>query len=219
MNKILVVVAHQDDEVLGCGATIARHTSNRDKVQVVFIADGFSSRDINSSRDNSANQAAKVLGCEQPIFFNFPDNQLDMVSLLDIVKKIESIVNDFKPNIVYTHHFGDLNVDHKITHQAVMTACRPQPDFCVREIYSFEVLSASHWQSISMNTFFNPNYFVDITDFLELKLKALECYDDEMRKYPHARSYKALKNLAQFRGSLIGLVSVEAFNVERLLSK
>jgi N-acetylglucosamine malate deacetylase 1 len=219
MNKILVIVAHPDDEVLGCGATIAKHIENNDKVQVVFAADGFSSRkDIrHGDRSLPAHNAASILKCKKPIFLNFPDNQLDAVPLLEIVKEIENIIDYFQPNIIYTHHFGDLNIDHHVVHKAVMTACRPQPGFCVNEIYSFETPSATHWQSQSMSNFFNPNYFIDVSDFMEKKVRALQCYDDEMRNYPHARSYNAINSLAEFRGSIVGVRCAEAFCIERLI--
>jgi LmbE family N-acetylglucosaminyl deacetylase len=217
MRKVLVVVAHPDDEVLGCGATIAKHTKNGDKVQVIFLADGFSSRLNDDNRDKPAKQVAKILNYNQPVFLNFPDNQLDTIPLLEVVKKIEKIVEGFQPDIIYTHNFGDLNIDHQITHKAVMTACRPQPDFCVKEIYSFEVFSATHWQSQSMGDLFNPNYFIDVTDFMEQKMEALKHYDEEMREYPHARSYKAIKYLAIYRGSTVGVKYAEAFVVERLI--
>jgi LmbE family N-acetylglucosaminyl deacetylase len=217
MDKVLVIVSHPDDEVLGCGATIAKYTKNGNEVQVVFIADGFSSRLNDDNRDAVAKQVAEILNCNQPIFLDFPDNQLDTIPLLEIVKKIEKVVDDFQPNIIYTHHFGDLNIDHQITHKAVMTACRPQPNFCVKEIYSFETLSATHWQSSSMKSVFNPNYFIDVNEFMDDKLRALQCYDSEMRDYPHARSYEAVKSLAKFRGSLAGLMAAEAFTIERLI--
>lgn len=217
MNKVLIVVAHPDDEVIGCGATILKHTRNCDKVQSVFLADGFGSRDNDKNRDNSAQKASEILGCEKPIFLNFPDNQLDTIPLLDIVKEIEDIINNFKPNIIYTHHFGDLNIDHQVAHKAVMTACRPQPDFHVKEIYSFETLSATHWQSVSMGSVFNPNYFVEINDFVVKKIKALKCYDAEMRDYPHIRSYEAIEALAKFRGGTVGIKNAEAFFIERLI--
>ena len=137
MNKILILVAHPDDELLGCGATISKHSDNGDKAQIVFLADGFSSRKGDNNRINSAKKVSKILNCKSPIFLNFSDNQLDTIPLLKIVKKIEKVIESFQPNIIYTHHFGDLNIDHQVTHRAVMTACRPQPDFCVKEIYSF----------------------------------------------------------------------------------
>ena len=217
-SKVLIFAAHPDDEVLGCGGTIARHIHNGDKVQVVFLADGFGSRNNGSNRDASAKEASKLLGCETPIFLNFPDNQLDNVILLHIVKKLEEIIGNFLPSIIYTHHYGDLNIDHQVTHRAVMTACRPQPNFSVKEIYTFEIVSATHWQSVSMGGLFSPNYFVDVSDFINKKMDALHCYASEMREYPHARSYEALQNLSKFRGSSIGVRDAEAFCVERLIN-
>lgn len=216
-KKILVVVAHPDDEVLGCGATIAKHIKNGDKVQVVFVADGFGSRESSINRDTSAYKASEILGCEKPLFLNFPDNQLDSIPLLRIVKKVEKSIEDFNPSIVYTHHFGDLNIDHQITHRAVITACRPQTGFHVTEIYSFETLSATHWQSSSMGNVFTPNYFININGFMSKKIEALQCYDDEMRTAPHARSYESVESLAKFRGGLIGVKSAETFFIERLI--
>ena len=217
MDKILVIAAHPDDEVLGCGATIAKHVQEGNKVQVVFLGDGFSSRDDGDNRDNSAESASKVLGCEAPVFLDFPDNQLDTIALLDIVKKIEKVVDDFQPSIIYTHYFGDLNIDHQITHKAVMTACRPQPNFCVKEIYSFETLSATHWQSSSMGNAFSPNCFIDVSDLVDIKMKALQCYDSEMRATPHVRSYKSVEILSKLRGNLVGVENAEAFFLERLV--
>ena len=217
MNKVQVLVAHPDDEVIGCGGTIARHVKNGDTVQVVFLADGFGSRDGGNDRSNPASGAAKFLGCNPPIFLNLPDNQLDTLPLLDIVKKIETIISRFKPDIVYTHNFSDLNIDHQITHRAVMTACRPQPGFSVKELYSFEVLSATHWQSQSMGVAFEPNYFVDISDYIGIKIGALRFYDEEMRDYPHVRSYNSIANLSKFRGNTVGIENAEAFCIERLI--
>lgn len=217
MCLILIIVAHPDDEVLGCGATIAKHIDNGDVVQVIFLSDGFSSRDDDDSRNRNAKMASKVLACKDPVFLNYPDNQLDTVPLLDIVKKIEKHINMLQPKVIYTHFFGDLNIDHQITHKAVMTACRPQPNFCVKEIFSFETLSATHWQSFSMGGVFSPNYFVDTSGFMTVKIEALKCYDVEMRNDPHARSYQAVESLSRFRGSIIGAQDAEAFIVERLI--
>lgn len=217
MSKVLVVVAHPDDEVIGCGGTIARHVKNGETVQVVFLADGFGSRDNGVDRSKQANDAAIFLGCNPPIFLNLPDNQLDTLPLLDIVKKVEKIVSRFRPDIVYTHNFGDLNIDHQISHRAVITACRPQPGFSVKELYSFEVLSATHWQSQSMEAAFVPNYFVNISDYIRLKIRALHIYNEEMRDYPHIRSYNSIENLSKFRGSLVGIENAEAFFIERLI--
>jgi len=186
-------------------------------VKVIFLADGYSSRHDCNNRDSSVVKAFKILGCNNPIFLDLPDNQLDTIPLLKIVQKVEDYIFSLQPDIVYTHHFGDLNIDHQITHKAVITACRPQPGFCVKEIYSFETLSATHWQSQSMGNAFNPNYFVDVSGFMNYKIKALQCYDKEIREYPHARSYEAIKILSKYRGSSIGVKNAEAFYVERLI--
>lgn len=219
MSKILVIAAHPDDEVLGCGASMAKHTAMNDIVQVVFMADGMGSRQENKElvkqRYKASIRALQVLNCSEPRVLGFPDNQLDSVPLLKIVKKLEEVILSFKPCTIYTHHYGDLNIDHQITHRAVMTACRPQPHFGVKEIYSFEVVSSTYWQSQSMGYFFNPNYFIDVSKFIDLKIKALKCYEDEMREAPHARSYEAVRNLATWRGMSVGVQCAEAFCLER----
>ena len=213
-----MVVAHPDDEVLGCGGAILRHTRDGDTAQVVFLADGFESREGDANRNNPAKQASKSLGCRDPIFLEYPDNQLDTIPLLTLVKEIEKIVEMFQPNIVYTHSFFDLNIDHQVTHRAVITACRPQPRFCVKEIYSFEVLSATGWASQSMSNSFSPTYFVAMDETtLKERNKALEYYDTEMRLYPHARSYESVKALSMYRGSVAGVEYAEAFQVERII--
>ena len=221
MRKILVVAAHPDDEVLGCGGAIAKHTSSGDKVDILFMTDGVSSRGDSDSdvreRKESARQAADILGVSSVSFLDFPDNEMDSVPLLETVKAIEDVIFDIKPCVIYTHYSGDLNIDHQLTHRAVLTACRPHPDSFVKEIYSFEVLSSTHWQSYSEGTSFNPNYFLNIGKFIEKKIKALQCYNEEMREYPHARSYKVVKSMAEFRGGVVGLEYSEAFQVERVV--
>ena len=219
---ILVVAAHPDDEVLGCAGIVARHVNDGDKVHMVFMSDGVTSRiSVNheevKERKQAAINASNILGIKRkPIFLGFPDNRMDTVALLDIVQILEKVINEIEPEVVYTHHLGDLNIDHKITHQAVMTACRPQPGFCVREIYSFEVLSSTEW---STNNPFIPNYFVDISDTLELKISAVKAYNSELRTFPHARSIESIKALAKYRGASMGIRAAEAFKVERLISE
>ena len=220
-KKILVVAAHPDDEVLGCGGTMARHASNGDKVHVLFMSAGVGSReniknDEVNERRICAKQASKILGSQSPQFLNFPDNRMDSISLLDVVKSIELVIQEIGPDVVYTHHIGDLNIDHQITHKAVLTACRPQPESSVKEIYSFEVLSSTEW---STNNPFIPNYFVDISDTLELKISAVKAYNSELRTFPHARSIESVKALAKYRGASVGIRAAEAFKVERLISE
>ena len=220
LNNVLVVAAHPDDEILGCGGTIAYHSSRGDTVRVLFITDGISSRDEFTGikrRREACRRACHTVGANIPVFLDFPDNKLDTVPLLEVTKQIEQQIADCPPNIVYTHFAGDLNIDHSIVHRAVITACRPQPGFPVKEIYSFEVPSATGWLPSTAKGQFEPNVLVDISNFLEKKLDALREYDDEMRPFPHSRSYENLEHLARYRGATVGLAAAEGFIAERIL--
>lgn len=222
MSKtVLVVAAHPDDEALGCGGTIARHVSEGDEVYILFMTNGVSARQTSSETDaverNEAAEAARqALGVARYIYNDFPDNQLDTVSMLVITQSIEKIIREVQPNIVYSHHYGDLNIDHRRTHEAVMTACRPQPGFCVKAIYAFEVVSATEWNAPQAARF-TPNYFVDISDYLDTKMKSIEAYSEEMRDEPHARSIYNIIALAKYRGNSVGFNSAEAFELVRKL--
>jgi LmbE family N-acetylglucosaminyl deacetylase len=222
MKNILVIAAHPDDEVLGCGGTINRHVDSGDTVNVLFMSDGVTSRNINGleqdSRNQSAFEACSILGTQEPNFLDYPDNKMDSLALLDIVQAVEGIINNLKPDIIYTHHSGDLNIDHRITHQAVMTACRPQPNFSVKEIYSFEVLSSTEWQTQDKLPFL-PNYFIDIAPFIENKRKALHVYSSEMHAEPHSRSIENVLRLNAVRGNSVGLYYAEAFMVLRKITR
>jgi N-acetylglucosamine malate deacetylase 1 len=214
-NCVLVVAAHTDDEALGCGGTIARHVAEGDTVYAVFMADGVSSRmDANqtvlASRNEAAENARAILGITENFYLGLPDNRMDSIPLIDVVQKLEPIVDRLQPNIVYTHHHGDLNVDHRITHQAVMTACRPLPGSSVRAIYAFEVMSSTEWATPTAEPFL-PNYFVDISEYLSKKNDVFNAYYVEMRKAPHSRSMEHLTNLASHRGQSVGLLAAEAF--------
>jgi N-acetylglucosamine malate deacetylase 1 len=225
-NIILVIVAHPDDEVLGCGASMAKWSNDGNDVHVLIMAEGATSRDKVRDRKKkdkelrhlieSAESAKKIIGIKSVEFFNYPDNRMDSIDLLNIVKSIEEHISKLKPNMVVTHHSSDLNIDHQIINQAVMTACRPMPSQTVRSILSFEVPSATGWNSISTNVF-SPNLFEDISKTINLKIKALNAYSSEMRKWPHARSIEAVDALAKWRGSLVGYKFAEAFFIEREL--
>ncbi|MAM33932.1 MAG: GlcNAc-PI de-N-acetylase [Micavibrio sp.] len=222
VNKILVVAAHPDDEVLGCGGTIARHVSQSDLVKVIFLTDGESARDNFkdtdvSERRQSAVKAREILGIEDIYWADFPDNKMDSVPLIEIVKKIESVIKIFQPSIIYTHHAHDLNIDHRRACQAVITACRPQFNHSVKEIYSFEVLSSTEWQIQSPSHVFCANLIVDISDQIDTKMKAIEAYSQEMREHPHSRSREAIKALASLRGATHGCSFAEAFSVIRII--
>jgi N-acetylglucosamine malate deacetylase 1 len=212
-ERVLVVAAHADDEVLGCGGTMARHADGGDSVDVILLADGVTGRIDNNleNRHVSALKACSILGANEPVFFDYPDQKLDTLSFLDIVQSIEPVIEKLKPTIIYTHHGGDLNLDHRIVHRAVMTALRPIPSGIYKSIYAFEVASSTEWASSAIGDAFRPDHFVGIGTTLDRKIEALSAYDQEMRDFPHSRSYEAVRALAVLRGASVGLSSAEGF--------
>lgn len=219
-NKVLVVAAHPDDEVLGCGGTIAKHIAAGDEVSLLFLTDGVGARGTSQvavdSRQAALDKSAEILGVEQVFQFEFEDNQLDSLPLLNVVQAVESAIAQAQPNIIYTHFAGDLNIDHQVAHRAVMTAARPQSHSCVKEIYCFEVLSSTEWRSVSEVPFV-PNLYVDISDHIETKMAAVDAYSDEMRAAPHSRNVECIKANNLVWGQKTGVHYAEAFVVERLL--
>ena len=200
MSNVLVISAHPDDEILGCGGTLIKHSANGDKVYQLFISDGESSRDIKKSqikklinkRKNNAKKSEVVIGALESYFLDYPDNKLDEIPLLTIVKSIEKIIKEVSPKIIYTHCAHDLNIDHQIVHRAVITACRPLPGQHIKEIYCYEVLSSTEWGLFESQNSFNPNFFVDISKYFKLKQEALKVYKDELKPFPHMRTLKKL---------------------------
>ncbi len=222
MTTVLVVAAHPDDEVLACGGTIARHAAEGDDVHVILVADGTSSRpqaaarrDLIEARSSEAARAAKILRTQPPRMLGFPDQRLDSGSLLDLTQALESVIPDVRPSVVYTHHGADLNLDHRLVFQAVLTACRPVPDSTVTKFYTFETVSSTEWSAHAIGPGFRPSRFVDISGHLDTKLSALAAYASELRDFPHPRSLEAVKALALFRGASAGLRAAEAFEVIR----
>ncbi len=220
-KTVLVIAAHPDDEALGCGGAIARHAAEGDAVHVVFMAEGVGSRNGElaqalNERNRAKALALRILGVSSSHSLDFPDNRMDSLPLLDIVQPLERIVREIRPCTIYTHHRGDLNVDHSVTHQAVMTACRPQPDSTVREILAFEVMSSTEWSGPGP-LIFEPNVFIEITHHWSKKRQALEAYALEMRQIPHSRSIEHLDVLARHRGVCVGVNRAEAFKLIRLI--
>lgn len=226
-KKILVVAAHPDDEVLGVGGTILRHTAEGDTVRILLLAEGLTSRadtrDTAVCREaldalhTNTQRVARALGAECAELCKFPDNRMDSIMLLDVVKPIEHMIDKYHPDVVYTHHGGDVNVDHQRTHEAVVTACRALPGQCVNELYFFETPSSTEWQMMRADRAFLPALYVDVAATLAKKLDVLHLYDSEMRSFPHTRSYEAVEALAHWRGATAGLTAAEAFEVGRVV--
>ncbi len=228
IQTVLVVAAHPDDEVLGCGGTIARHSDDGDQVQVLIVAEGATSRhqhrdrsqvaDELSTLTQAAQKSGSILGAACVELLDLPDNRLDSIDRLDLIKLIEIRIERHQPDVVYVHHAGDVNIDHRRLHEAVVTACRPTPGHSVRRLLSFEVSSSTEWQPSVSAPSFHPNWFVDISTQWERKRQALEAYATEMRPWPHARSIQAIEHLSRWRGSQVGVEVAEAFCLMRNLS-
>ncbi len=225
-ESVLVVAAHPDDEVLGCGGTMARLAEEGHEVRVAILAEGITSRYQEREQADqkqlghlhgNAQQAADKVGAKELVLCKLPDNRLDTIPLLDIVKLVEDLIEKFRPSVIYTHHSGDLNIDHGVVHRAVLTATRPTPGQGVREVYAFEVASSTEWAFHRLEPLFRPNVFVDIGATLETKVAALACYETEARKFPHPRSPEAVRAIAMRWGSVAGFQAAEAFEIVRSL--
>ena len=217
MNKILVICAHPDDETLGLGGTICSHVEQGDKISVLIFTDGESARGKSDSkikmRQKQAKKAAKELGIEKIEFLNYPDQELDIIALKDLSKKIENKITKNSPNIIYTHYWGDVNQDHKRLFEATLVACRPIPNSPIKQILCYETPSSTEWGNSFQNN--HPNVFVNIEKFLDKKIKAIQNYSNEIKPFPHPRSEEAMINRAKFWGSTIGVHYAEAFYMIR----
>lgn len=223
-KNILIICAHPDDEVIGCGGTIAKFSKENHSVTVLILGEGKASRYRRKSKRltreiqllrKESKLAHKYLGVKKTIFYDFPDNKFDCVALLDLVRVIERAVKEFRPTIIFTHHEGDLNIDHQMTHRAVITATRPLKGVPVKEIYTFEVASSTEWNYISGHTSFTPNLFIDITETMEIKLKAMQAYKSELELFPHPRSVEYLRLQSKFYGAGVAMPFCERFMIIR----
>lgn len=224
MKNVLTIAAHPDDEILGAGATIRRFTSKGVIANAIILGEGLTSRKAKPSDTlpkeletlrGCTLDAAKIIGYTQVEFFNFPDNRFDGVDLLEIIKAVSACIEKYRPDTIFTQHYGDLNIDHARTFQAVLTACRPVQNCPVQEIYCFETPSSTEWNFQYGDASFKPNFFVDVSDTIEQKLDAMSCYTTETAQFPHPRSRKALGAIAQRWGSVVGCAYAEAFELIR----
>lgn len=223
-DKVLVVAAHPDDEVLGCGATIKRFEREGKEIYILLLGEGITSRygnrkdagkrGVNELKKKSL-KVAKCLGAKALFSFDFPDNRFDTVPLLDIVKIVEEIIKNVRPSTILTHHGSDLNIDHVIVHRAVMTATRPMLGCLVKDVLMFEVASSTEWSLGQFKPVFNPNVFYDVTKTIDVKINAMKIYGTELRNFPHPRSKEAIIASATRWGSVAGLKAAEAFELLR----
>lgn len=224
----LVIAAHPDDEVLGCGGTIAKLAGEGEEVHILILGEGITSRytdradaqqsELDALRQD-ARRAAKILGASSVRQVTFPDNQFDTVPLLEIVKTLEDAVEELRPSTVYTQHGGDLNIDHEITFRATLTATRRVEGHPVETVHAYSMPSSTEWAHQSFEPIFRPNFFVDIGQTLETKIQAMSCYESESRPFPHPRSAEVLRAMALVWGSTAGLPAAEPFHTIRAIRR
>ena len=220
-KRILVVAAHPDDEVLGAGGSLLRHSAEGDIISVMFMSDGVTGRDTEyqpdkrayeiQARKNMALEAAKFFNCNDVSFLDLANLRMDQEYLLDLTKKIEKRINDFLPDIVYTHFISDSNLDHGITHKACLAALRPTPDRRVSSLRLFEVCSSTEYSVMASGNDFVPNLYIDVSKYKKNKMELVKCYDFEMRPFPHPRSEEVLNARDIYRGASVGVERAEAF--------
>lgn len=223
-KRILIVAAHPDDEVLGCFGTVARLINEGYEAFTLILGEGKTSRSETRNREEKKEEIALLseeirranatIGIKETYIEAFPDNRFDSVNLLDVVKVVDKYKETVKPDIIFTHYENDLNIDHRVVYNAVLTATRPMADECVKEIYAFEVLSSTEWNF--PNTF-SPDVFFDISETLALKVEAMGHYRSELREYPHPRSLKSIELNAAYWGMRVGRKYVEAFKNVRCI--
>ena len=227
-KKIMIIAAHPDDELLGLGASMHK-LIKEEKVttHVVILGEGITSRsderdairwkDVLEKHHQNMYAAARIIGYHSVKSYDFSDNRFDSHALLDVVKVVEHEKEDFRPDIIFTHHGGDLNIDHQLTFQAVMTATRPMIEECVKAVITFETSSATEWQATCDPRTFTPNLYMEVSEEdLQAKIDAMAAYQFETREFPHPRSSEALRIMAQYRGYTVGKRLAEAFQIVRM---
>jgi len=226
-GRLMVVVAHPDDEVLGCGATVHRLVQRGWQAHLVIFSAGIGGRytfgdhsdEVSGAQAELAAQtrkAAALIGYSGIDCFDFPDNRMDTVGRMDLSQALRPIIEREAPHLILTHHPGDYNWDHGATFDAVMMAARRNPpDVSPLEIRTFEVLSSTErgWQEPARQ--FSPNHYVNVARSIDAKKTAMTYYQSEYRPYPHPRSIEAIEYLARKRGNEVGLHYAEAFHIVR----
>ena len=216
--RILVIAAHPDDETLGCGGTIAKFVDEGHLVQIKLLSEGRTAEIFDCTK-----QAIKVLGADLLPRSSFPDNMFDSVPLLKIIERIESTLRSFPPDVVFTHHIGDLNIDHSLTAKATLTALRPGCFPSVKKVFAYEVPSSTEWSAYQIEPCFRPNVYVKLIspfsshkpNFIRKKIEAFSKYTSEIKLFPHPRSDNGILARAQYWGTVFGTRKAEAFQLIR----
>lgn len=222
-NKVLVIAAHPDDEVYGMGGTIRKLSSKGNEVHVLIVTDGCTAQykddpnlnEILDRKKQEAKEANLLLGVKEVHFGQLSDMRLDTIAHIEVNAVIEKVVNNIQPDKVYTHFWGDVNLDHQCVYKSTLVAVRPTPQQSVKELYCYNVPSSTEWSPQTSNTTFMPNVYVDINNYSAVKYKAIGIYQTEIREYPHPRSIKYVEKLDVVAGLKCGLGAAEEFMLIR----
>jgi len=216
--KILVIAPHPDDEVLGCGGTIVKHTSRGDEVYLCIVTKTYTpewSEDEAKERREEVLRVNKILGIKKTYFLDLPTVKLDTIPQKELNDLISQVINEVQPEVVYIPHQGDANKDHRLVFEAAMVATRPIPDSATKKVLCYETLSETEWAAPFEESAFIPNVWIDISGVLATKLKAMSAYKSELKEFPHPRSLEAISALAKMRGATVGVEAAEAFMLVR----
>lgn len=219
MKRILVIAAHPDDEVYGMGGTMAKLSAQGHEVHVLIVTDGCTAQyagrpdlpELIKTKQAEAREANRLLGVKEVHFGAFPDMRLDTVPHVEVNRLIEETVDAVRPEAVYTHFYGDVNLDHQMVYRSTLVAVRPVPGQCVRELYCYRVPSSTEWSPQLAQTAFLPNVMEETVDYAEAKERALLAYQTEARPYPHPRSARYVRETDRARGLEWGLGPAEGF--------
>lgn len=226
MGKILVIAAHPDDEIYGMGGTIARLKDEGNELHLLIVTDGSTAQyrdkadidEIIKAKKKETEKAASIVGFSSVHYGKLPDMRLDITEHIEVNKVIEDIINEIKPDTVFTHFWGDVNLDHRCIYQSTIVATRPVFGQSVKEVYCYSVPSSTEWQP-KISEQFAPNYFVDISKYVQQKYAAIEAYETELRDFPHPRSVETVSVQDKASGLRIGLSAAEEFVVLRKIEK
>jgi LmbE family N-acetylglucosaminyl deacetylase len=215
--EALVIAAHPDDEVLGCGGTIALHTRRKERVVTLIMCESVSLRyrDIHVDMEHQTCDAAAILQVKEVLQLGFPDQALDTLTLTDLIVRLEQVVSEVQPRVVYCQYGGDVNRDHQLLFKATLVATRPLVP-SIEAVYAYSTLSSTEW---GYPRTFNPDTWVDISATLDQKLAAMACYQSELRDFPHPRSLRAIRSKAEADGSACCLPAAEPFMTVRRISR
>lgn len=223
MKKVIVISAHPDDEIIGCGGTLLKHVNNGDEVSWLIITNVLESKGFTKQRVDSRQQeiatVQNLMNFKHVIKFDFPTMSLDSSSLNELIPKISEVFNELNPEVIYVMNRSDAHSDHRITFEAVLACTKSFRYPFIKSVLMYECISETEFAPALPEKVFQPNYFVDVTDFFEKKIDIMKVYESELSEHPFPRSIRNIEALATFRGASVGVEYAEAFQLIKFIDK